>query len=81
MQFNYPVFDNYAANLIVDGQHFNLALFDTAGQEEYDRLRPLAYPNVLIWRISLQRETENVRRRCSETAKICGRNILGSIKE
>ncbi|PRP87205.1 ras-related C3 botulinum toxin substrate 1-like [Planoprotostelium fungivorum] len=38
------VFDNYSAHLMVGGRIFMLSLWDTAGQEEYDRLRPLSYP-------------------------------------
>lgn len=41
-------FDNYAEKIEVDGQHYSLALWDTAGQEDYERLRPLSYPNVSI---------------------------------
>ncbi|XP_050406790.1 ras-like GTP-binding protein RHO isoform X2 [Patella vulgata] len=39
------VFENYVADIFVDNQHVELALWDTAGQEEYDRLRPLSYSN------------------------------------
>ncbi|KAI6233732.1 Ras-like GTP-binding protein Rho1 [Aphelenchoides fujianensis] len=37
------IFQNYSASVRVDGEETRLSLWDTAGQEEYDRLRPLSY--------------------------------------
>ena len=39
-------FDNYADTVKVDGNVYNVSLWDTAGQEAYERLRLLSYPNV-----------------------------------
>jgi len=45
------VFDNYNANAIVEGNPVNLGLWDTAGSEEYDSLRPLSYPGTDVFLI------------------------------
>jgi len=43
------VFDNYVVNLTAGEQNIELGLWDTAGQEEYDRLRPLSYANANVF--------------------------------
>ncbi|PIC31510.1 hypothetical protein B9Z55_012190 [Caenorhabditis nigoni] len=38
------VFDTDYVDMEIDGKFIQLDLWDTAGQEDYERLRPLAYP-------------------------------------
>eukprot|EP01089_Gocevia_fonbrunei_P013817 TRINITY_DN362_c0_g3_i1.p1 TRINITY_DN362_c0_g3~~TRINITY_DN362_c0_g3_i1.p1 ORF type:complete len:199 (+),score=41.08 TRINITY_DN362_c0_g3_i1:88-684(+) len=45
------VFDNYVVNLTAGDDTIELGLWDTAGQEEYDRLRPLSYANANVFLI------------------------------
>lgn len=44
-QYHPTVFENYVTDCRIDGRPVQLALWDTAGQEEYERLRPLSYHN------------------------------------
>ena len=41
------VCENYQVTVTVDNKPIVLELFDTAGQEDYDRLRPMAYPRTV----------------------------------
>ncbi|VDP23847.1 unnamed protein product [Schistosoma margrebowiei] len=51
MDYVPTVFDNYAVTVMVGGEPYTLGLFDTAGQEDYDRLRPLSYPQTDVYLI------------------------------
>ena len=41
------IFDNYVAKVMVNNKVIQLNLWDTAGQEDYDRLRPMSYPQTV----------------------------------
>ncbi|XP_037892337.1 ras-like GTP-binding protein RhoL isoform X1 [Glossina fuscipes] len=59
------VFDNHACTITVDEKEYSLTLWDTAGQEDYERLRPLSYPNtncfLLCYSISSRASFENIK--------------------
>eukprot|EP00729_Bicosta_minor_P008444 gene8444-8919_t len=42
------VFENYVADIDHNGGSVELALWDTSGAEDYDRMRPLSYPDADI---------------------------------
>ncbi|XP_069923998.1 rho-related GTP-binding protein RhoD isoform X3 [Oryctolagus cuniculus] len=42
------VFERYTVNLQVKGKPVHLQIWDTAGQDDYDRLRPLFYPDASV---------------------------------
>ncbi|KAK4683769.1 hypothetical protein P7C73_g6460, partial [Tremellales sp. Uapishka_1] len=51
------VFDNYVTDIELDGKPVQLAMWDTAGQEEYERLRPLSYSKAHIILIAFSVDT------------------------
>lgn len=43
------VFDNYNCTMLHDNFTVSLGLWDTAGQQDYETLRPLAYPGTHVF--------------------------------
>jgi Ras family len=63
------VFENYSAKMLFDKKSVFLQLWDTAGQEDYDRLRPLSYPNSDIVLLCFSTTSKNAYD--SVTEKVC----------
>ena len=66
------VFDNYSANIMLDvgggkKKPINLGLWDTTGQEDYERLRPISYPQtdviVMLFSVAVRSSLEHVQNR------------------
>jgi len=76
-EYHPTVFENYVAEIRLDGKAVQLALWDTAGQEEYERLRPMSYSKSHVILIAFAIDTldslENVTVKwIEEVRSICG---------
>jgi len=79
-EYEPTIFENYVAEIRLDGKPVQLALWDTAGQEEYERLRPLSYSKAHVILIAFSVDTpdslENVTVKwIEEVRNICGSQI------
>ncbi|KAI4526429.1 ras family-domain-containing protein [Schizophyllum commune] len=79
-EYQPTVFDNYVAEIRLDEKPVQLALWDTAGQEEYERLRPMSYSKSHVILIAFALDTpdslENVQTKwIEEVRSICGPTI------
>ncbi|KII84170.1 hypothetical protein PLICRDRAFT_179845 [Plicaturopsis crispa FD-325 SS-3] len=79
-EYQPTIFENYVAEIRLDGKPVQLALWDTAGQEEYERLRPLSYSKSHVILIAFAIDTpdslENVTTKwIEEVRNICGPTI------
>jgi hypothetical protein len=65
---NRPItdFHQYVATILIDGCPVSLSPWDTPGQPEYDRIRPLMYPDtqifILTYAVDRRSSFENIRR-------------------
>ena len=77
LRFSEPtVFENYVHDIFIDNVHVELSLWDTAGQEEFDRLRSLSYDDthaiMLCFSVDSPDSLENVESKwVGEIAENC----------
>ncbi len=68
------IFGDYHVDIDVNGKPYSLTLYDTAGQEDFDRLRPLSYPNsdafLMLFSVAQPTSLENI------TEKVCASKAL-----
>ena len=66
------LFDTHKANISYQNQEVELHIWDTAGQDDLARVRPLAYPNANVFLVCFSL----VDRNSFENAKTTWRNEL-----
>lgn len=74
------VFDNYASSIVVDGNEYSYTLWDTAGQEGFDRCRVLCYAETSVFLVCFAINSpdsfENVKNTwLPEIRRECGEKI------
>lgn len=79
-EYHPTIFENYVAEIRLDGKPVQLALWDTAGQEEYEQLRPLSYAKSHVILIAFAIDTpdtlENVITKWIDEVRLhCGNNV------
>lgn len=72
MGYTFPGGRNFVADIDYEGKSVELALWDTAGQEDYARLRQLSYPDadvvLICYSIGEPDTLENVPEKVRESA-------------
>ncbi|KAL7719384.1 Rho GTPase [Entamoeba marina] len=67
-------FDCPQTEVVVDEKNYNITLWDTAGQDDYDRLRPLCYPQtdifLILFDVSNKDSFQNVKSKWFEEIKV-----------
>ncbi|KAF7721030.1 GTP-binding protein Rho1 [Apophysomyces ossiformis] len=75
-QYIPTIFDSFVKDITVDGKRVGLALWDTAGQEDFDRLRTLSYPDsdvvLIAFSVDSPESLENIPEKwLPEISKYC----------
>ncbi|KAI9485273.1 MAG: GTP-binding protein Rho3 [Benjaminiella poitrasii] len=53
------VFENFVQEIVINGQKVELSLWDTAGQEEFDRIRLLSYEDTHVFMLCFSVENRD----------------------
>jgi small GTP-binding protein len=78
------VFENYVADVEMGGREYEIHFWDTAGQEDYDRLRPLSYPDaqavVVCFAIDFPASLDNVYEKVQCNLWQCQRGCMLTLR-